>query len=79
MEVKIWEIVFPLPADAPEISVWVAVQLNVAPTGVLDKTILVIVPEQIVLGVGGVNGSQFTFNIGLSFSIGDYDDHADFN
>jgi hypothetical protein len=40
---------------------------------------LVIVPEQIVLGVGGVNGSQFTFNIGLSFSIGDYDDHADFN
>jgi hypothetical protein len=36
--------------------------------------------EPIVNGASsGVNGSQFTFNLGLSFSIGDYDDHADFN
>lgn len=30
-------------------------------------------------GSSGTSGSHFTFNIGLSFSIGDYDDHADFN
>ena len=65
MEVKIWEIVFPLPADAPEISVWVAVQLNVAPTGELDKTILVVAPEQIVLGVG----VAVTTGIGLIVTV----------
>ena len=33
-----------------------------------------------ILNVGnsGTSGSHFSFNIGLSFSIGDYDDHADF-
>ncbi|NBW28088.1 MAG: hypothetical protein EBR38_05925 [Flavobacteriaceae bacterium] len=33
-----------------------------------------------ILNVGnsGTSGSHFTFTIGLSFSIGDYDDHADF-
>ena len=30
-------------------------------------------------GSSGTSGSHFTFNIGLSFSIGDYDDHAAFN
>jgi hypothetical protein len=29
-------------------------------------------------GSSGKSGSHFTLNIGLSFSIGDYDDHADF-
>lgn len=36
--------------------------------------------EPIVNGASsGVNGSQFTFNLGLSFSIGNYENHADFN
>ena len=29
-------------------------------------------------GSSGKSGSHLTLNIGLSFSIGDYDDHADF-
>jgi hypothetical protein len=37
--------------------------------------------EEAIINAGssGRSGSHFTFSIGLSFSIGDYDDHADFN
>jgi hypothetical protein len=49
---KVCEIVAPLPADAPETPVGVAVQLNIVPGILLESVIAVGSPEQIVCVVG---------------------------
>ena len=58
----------PLPFDAPVTAVDSCVQVNVAPTGVLDRARLVAVPEQIVVeatteAVGGSFKTKGTFTV----------------
>ena len=60
--VKTWEMLSPLPADAPEAPVWVTVHEKVVPETLLVKAMEVVAPEQ----MEGAAGVAVTFGMGFT-------------